>query len=539
MGTIPLLDCEEQMTTPKPDLPKHRAAVLYARVSSQEQAKEGYSIPAQEKLLRGYARDNRLDIAAPFTDIETAKRAGRTGFDAMIDYLRKNEACRVLLVEKTDRLYRNFRDWVTVDEIVGLEVHFVKEGAVISDESRSSDKFIHGIKVLMAKNFIDNLSEETRKGMIEKASQGIWPSFAPIGYLNAAGPGGKRTIVPDPGLAPLVRRLYELCATGQHSMKELAAIAQAERLTRGRAVQKSTVNKILRNRAYSGEFQWRGQRYKAVYEAIIPRDLWLATQAALDRRLGTRAKKTGHCFPFSGLLKCGSCGFALVGEIKKSKYVYYHCSGARGKCGQPYVRQEELERAYEAMLKLISIDEDIVNWIATALRQSHGDQKRFRDEAVAKLNQEYTRLQNRLDVIYDDRLDGRIDVSLFERKSSEYRDQQARILAEIERYGAADGHYVEAGIRLLELTRNMHRLFEKQQAAEKRRLLDFVVSNSVWQQGKIVPAWRQPFDMIAVANESAQTALPIDQSETGRNQNWLPDKDSNLDSRRQRPLSYH
>jgi site-specific DNA recombinase len=57
-----------------------------------------------------------------------------------------------------------------------------------------------------------------------------------------------------------------------------------------------------------------------------------------------------------------------------------------------------------------------------------------------------------------------------------------------------------AGIRLLELTRNMHRLFEKQQAAEKRRLLDFVVSNSVWREGKIFPVWRQPFDMIALAN---------------------------------------
>jgi hypothetical protein len=67
--------------------------------------------------------------------------------------------------------------------------------------------------------------------------------------------------------------------------------------------------------------------------------------------------------------------------------------------------------------------------------------------------------------MYEDRLDGRIDVSLFQRKSAEYRDQQSEILAEIERYGAADGQYVEAGITLLELTRNMHRLFEKQEAA--------------------------------------------------------------------------
>jgi DNA invertase Pin-like site-specific DNA recombinase len=200
--------------------PASRNAVLYARVSSQEQAKEGFSIPAQDKLLRGYGKERQLHIAAAFTDIETAKRAGRTGFDAMVAYLRKNTQCRILLVEKTDRLYRNFRDWVTIDEIKGLEVHFVKEGTIVSDESRSSEKFIHGIKVLMAKNFIDNLREETRKGMVEKASQGIWPSYAPIGYVNADGTNGKRTIVPDPALAPLVRRLYELCATGEHSVED-------------------------------------------------------------------------------------------------------------------------------------------------------------------------------------------------------------------------------------------------------------------------------------------------------------------------------
>jgi hypothetical protein len=74
-------------------------------------------------------------------------------------------------VEKTDRLYRNIKDWVTIDEL-GIEVHFVKENVVLSEDSRSSEKFMHGIKVLMAKNYIDNLGEEVRKGMIEKARQG-------------------------------------------------------------------------------------------------------------------------------------------------------------------------------------------------------------------------------------------------------------------------------------------------------------------------------------------------------------------------------
>ena len=89
----------------------------------------------------------------------------------------------VLLVEKTDRLYRNIKDWVTIGDL-DLEVHLVKEGVILSEDSRSSEKFMHGIRVLMAKNYIDNLSEEVRKGMREKAEQGHWPTVAHVGYVN-------------------------------------------------------------------------------------------------------------------------------------------------------------------------------------------------------------------------------------------------------------------------------------------------------------------------------------------------------------------
>ena len=142
-------------------------------------------------MLEGYARENGLRLEAQYVDVETAKREGRPGFAEMVALLRKNPKCRALIVEKTDRLYRNFKDYVILDEIEGLEIHFVKEGTVIFRDSRSSEKFIHGIKVLMAKNYIDNLSEETRKGMTEKATQGIWPSFAPLGYKNVDGPNNE------------------------------------------------------------------------------------------------------------------------------------------------------------------------------------------------------------------------------------------------------------------------------------------------------------------------------------------------------------
>ena len=134
-------------------------AVVYARVSSKDQAREGFSIPAQLKLLRQYAREHRLSIVQEFVDVETAKHTGRSRFGEMLAFLTANPSCRILLVEKTDRLYRNIRDWITVDDL-DIAVHFAKENAVVSQASRSSDKFLHGIKVLMAKNYVDNLSEE-------------------------------------------------------------------------------------------------------------------------------------------------------------------------------------------------------------------------------------------------------------------------------------------------------------------------------------------------------------------------------------------
>ena len=109
----------------------------------------------------------------------------------MLGFLSKHKDVQTILVEKTDRLYRNIRDWVTLDDL-NLAIHLVKDNVVLSETSRSNDKFMHGIKVLMAKNYVDNLSEETRKGMTEKAEQGFWPTVAPLGYKNVTGTDGKK-----------------------------------------------------------------------------------------------------------------------------------------------------------------------------------------------------------------------------------------------------------------------------------------------------------------------------------------------------------
>lgn len=91
------------------------------------------SIPAQLKLLKDYAASNGFTVAQEYVDVETAKQTGRAAFGEMVAYLKVHPSVRVMRVEKTDRLYRNLKDWVTVDKL-DVEMHFAKEGMVLSRE---------------------------------------------------------------------------------------------------------------------------------------------------------------------------------------------------------------------------------------------------------------------------------------------------------------------------------------------------------------------------------------------------------------------
>lgn len=177
-------------------------------------------------------------------------------------------------MEKTDRLYRNLKDWTTLDDL-GTTIHLVKEGSVIGPDSRSSDHLTHGINVLMARNYILNLGEETRKGMTEKARADIYPSYAPVGYLNLNGPDGKRTIEPDSEAAPIVTGIFVRFAQGHHSVKSLVKdMNSAGVQLRGRRLQSSVVHQILRKRLYCGDFDWDGRTYTGTHEPLVTRECW-------------------------------------------------------------------------------------------------------------------------------------------------------------------------------------------------------------------------------------------------------------------------
>jgi len=217
----------------------------------------------------------------------------------MLAYLKKNATCRILLVEKTDRLYRNLKDWVTIDDF-RLEIHFPKENVIIGPDSRSSEKFLHGIKVLMAKNYVENLGEEASTGMREKARNGIWPSCAPTGYQNLDGSDGRRTIIPHPVTAPVVRQIFDWFATGEYTLKDLAAKLRAEKLPFGsRQVNVSSIHAILRKRIYTGEFEWKGEVFPGSYEPLVAKATWERVQDLLSARSELRHRKMVHGFTYT------------------------------------------------------------------------------------------------------------------------------------------------------------------------------------------------------------------------------------------------
>lgn len=472
--------------------------MLYARVSTVEQEREGFSIPAQLKLLREYAALNDIELVGEHVDVETARKTGRTQFDAMLGFLKRHTTVKAILVEKTDRLYRNLKDWVTLDEL-GVEIHLAKEGVILSKDSRSSEKFMHGIKVLMAKNYIDNLSEEARKGMNEKAAQGYWPSLAPLGYRNVRNDDGRKVIAVDPEVGPRVARLFEHASTGNFSLNELAAKGRDLGLRyrrSGNPIGTSTLHYLLRNRIYSGSYEWNGRVYQGKHEPLVAPELWEAVQDILDGRAYSNIRANPKDFVYTGMMTCGHCGCAIVAEIKKQKYVYYHCTGHKGKCPERYVRQEVLDDHFERLLKRLRLDTAVFDLLRSALKESHADERAEREETRARLTNEADQLQRRLDMIYLDRVEGRITAEYHDRIVVPWRDERARVIRNLEHLNNVDEAYVDDSVALLELVTNAHKGFASTPSKHKRRALNLVLSNCTWANGSLTATFRQPFDIL-------------------------------------------
>ena len=466
-----------------------KAAVIYARVSSKDQEREGFSIPAQLKLLREYAISNTFTTLKEFVDVETAKSAGRKQFGEMLKFLEANRTCRVVIVEKTDRLYRNFKDYVTLEDL-DMEIHLPKEGQIINKESQSQAKLMHGIHVVMARNYIDNLREEVKKGMREKAEQGIYPSRPPLGYRNNV---LKHTIEVDPEGAPMARRMFELYASGQHSLASLRTALKAEF---GKVLAKGYLRRLLQNPFYQGQFVWQGKLYKGTHAALVSVALFEQVQAVFH---GHNKPKYGkRDFAYRGILTCAHDNCLVTAERKKNKYTYYRCTGSRGPCELPYFREEELGDRLGGILKDIHIPDDVFVQLQKFLLTDKARQEQMQKQERQRLQQRLSSVRNRLDQAYQDKLDGKITEEFWDRKSTGWQAEEQQIQVALQGLEQVTPERLVEGVRFLELANKAHSLYLTQPPSERAKLLRMVLSNCAIDAASLYPTYRKPFDLIFV-----------------------------------------
>ena len=477
-------------------------AIIYVRVSSKEQEREGFSIPAQKKFLNEYAVNKGLIVIKVFEESESAKAAGRSQFKAMLQYLAEHHEIEHLLVEKTDRLYRNLKDYNLLDpaDWPHLSIHLAKENEVLSKDSRSHQKLIHGIKVLMAKNYSDNLSEEVQKGMNQKAHQGLWPSCAPLGYINNR---ENHTIEPDPKQGPIIRKGFELAATGQYSLAKLKRILFDHGLRSARAkaeLSKSQMQRLLSNPIYNGDFIWKGKLYKGKHTPLIDKTLFDKVQVQMG--FVKRSKMTRYSFAFTNTMTCGHCGCAITAQEKRKKsgktYVYYHCTSGKGHCdGRVYIREEKISDWVSQALAEIQIPEHIVNWTKQALLESHKEQQEYHQGQVRLLEERYRITQRKIDKAYEDKLEGHIHTDFWQTQNERLTKELIAIESQISSLREASKSYVEKGVQLMELAHQAPELFKHMTADEKRELVNLVLSNPQIKNGSLQYDFRFPFSYFA------------------------------------------
>lgn len=306
-------------------------AVILTRISSKEQ-REGHSLEAQRKNLELYADRSGLKVLNCFTLIESSTKRKRPEFDKMIKFIRQQKSRIALIVDTVDRLQRSFRETPVFNDLMQqdmIELHFVKEGNVLTKDATSTQKLMWNMGVVMAQSYTDQLSDNVKRSMRFKVQNGECCGRAPIGYLNAKDPlTNKATVVIDSKDGDLVRQLFELYSKGKISVSELRRHADdiGLRTRTGNKLCLQQVHNIIQNSFYCGVMRVKGHTHPHQYETIISKALFDKCQdIRLNKGYRKAEEKSQHQFLFEGLLRCHASTRLITCDLKKKQYVYLIC----------------------------------------------------------------------------------------------------------------------------------------------------------------------------------------------------------------------
>ena len=474
-------------------------SVVYCRVSSREQEETGFSLPSQERLLSSYSDNKGLAVGKIFSIAESASGSKqRKVFTEMMEYM-EEEGIKILIVEKVDRLTRNLRealvvnDWLDEDE--ERKIHFVKQNLILHKNSKSDEKFRWDIEIVLAKKYIANLSEESKKGIKEKVLLGYYHGAYKAGY-KCVGEKGKRVFVPDSATFPLWKRLSELYMTGEYTMKKLVknAYDMGLRSRYGKKIYKSQIESFLKDPFYHGVL---------IHNGVVLNENGkherMRTQEEFDLIQEIRLRKKSpfyskHIFLFAKMIECGECKGMVTSEVQKG-HVYCHCTHYNGCTQKKYTRQETIEQSLLGVMEVFeTITDEEAQAIVAKIRENHQEEIKYKKEVLDNLEGGYKGLQNKIDRLYDDRLSGIITDMFWKEKNIKLQSEQKDILDQITKLKTQEAKYFELGINILELARRAKYIYENDERTdeERRMLLKSIFSEITLKNGEITYTLHEP-----------------------------------------------
>jgi DNA invertase Pin-like site-specific DNA recombinase len=336
----------------------------------------------------------------------------------MISRIEKGEASGILAWHP-DRLARNSVD--------GGKIIYMIDTGVITDlkfptfwfDSTPQGKFMLSISFSQSKYYVDNLSENIKRGHRNKVKDGIWPQMAPIGYVNEKGKG----IVPHPEYSVLIRKIFEQYATGNFTLRDMREKFNALGL-RGKSkngLSVSNYQTILKNPIYTGLIRYNGELFDGKHERIISKKLFDDVQEVMTRKSKPKTKELIP-YVYRGLFHCGECGCFITTEQQKG-HNYLRCTKRKGPCNQKYVREELITSKIKEELKKYSLSDSVADWLIAETEKDKVRNDQIVSDQSKKVSGEITVIDSKLDKLMTAYLEDALTLP-------EYQNSKNRLVSE-------------------------------------------------------------------------------------------------------------
>ncbi len=464
-----------------------RQIAIYARKSTESEDRQVLSIDSQVNELKAFAESQRLVVGRVFTESMSAKAPGRPVFNDLLKLVDRGKFDSILCW-KLDRLARNPVDggaliWAveqtSLKQILTTQRTFVNTG---------NDKFWMQLEFGMAKKYVDDLSDNVKRGQRAKIQQGWQTGLAPFGYLNNK---ESKTIVKDTERFSLVRKMWDLMLTNSYSVKGVLRIATEQLGLRTRVFKRvgggpvafSAIYRIFTNPFYYGAIRFNGELFEGSHEPMVSKSEFDRVQEILGQRSRHRPKR--HTFPFTGLIRCGECGCAVTAEHRINRYgyhyIYYHCTKRKRQvqCNQKYIDEKVLREQIISFLCTITITKSLRDWCVERLK---GLESEFNGQNELAIQAQRTRLNTcnkEIDELLNCKIRGLITDDEYLAKRRELQEETFRIKEVLANSDKGFGEIVRRGEEAFDFACQAREVFETGTEIEKRDIVQSIGSNLV------------------------------------------------------------